>query len=180
MGKFDNIKKMFQVGEKIFPAGSAAEALKIQEAMEKLGHISPGKSLVALDEVAPVANEMASDAGRGMIPKGAAAGIGLAGAMPTEESTSPFQMMKQGLSKYKESIVDPIANKAKSVLTPNINVGGQDYKTSSPVSDGIIEAASDPVNYVPGPAGAIAGAVEVAGDLTPESKFAQTRKMFGR
>lgn len=181
MSSFNGIKKMFQVGEKVFPASSMAEALQIKHALEQTGQVGMNRAIVALDEAMPVANDAAKVAQQTPLAQKAAAAIGTAGAMPTEDSTSPFQMMKEGLSKYRENIVDPIAAKLKSTLTPDINVQGQDFKTASPVSDMAIDIAADPVNYVPGPAGAIAGAAQMVGEMTPEKdQFSKTKKLFGR
>ena len=266
MGKFNTLKKMFQVGEKVFPASNAAEAMKIKHALEQSGQVAMNRTLVDLGENAPVdklrktinmgnvnfdtahdgldtviklpnnkAVNVTSDKGdslqmaqdliygrkpiigsnsvsnvqdaagameRSLEPTNvgvttsglkkiaggmAGAGLGMSAmgnanaSVPTESSTSPFQLLKQGMGLYKEKVVDPIANKAKEVLTPDMNVQGATYKTASPVTDTIIEGASDPINYIPGVGGAVAGAAQVIGDLTPEDeKFKNTKRLFGR
>lgn len=186
MGAFTGLKKMFQVGDKIFPASHAAEAMQIKHALEQGGHVGMNRALVDLGEQAsPAINvELASEkAAKPLIPK-LAAGIGMAGGMngmPDESTTSPFQLLKQGMGLYKENVVDPIASKAKEVLTPDMNVQGATYKTSQPATDMGIEALADPSMYMGGVGGALAGAAQVIGDLTPEDeKFKNTKRLFGR
>lgn len=43
---FQKIKKMFQVGDKVFPASNTAEAMKIKEALEASGQVKPNRALI--------------------------------------------------------------------------------------------------------------------------------------
>lgn len=80
---------------------------------------------------------------------------------------SPGDFIAQGYDAYQKNVVTPIADTLKKTFTPDMQVQGQTMPTSSPVSDFLIESASDPINYIPGPAGAAAGALETAASFVP-------------
>lgn len=89
------------------------------------------------------------------------AGVAPAAAGP--QVTTPGEFVSQGYQSYQDNVVTPIASTLKETFTPDIQtIQGQTHPTSSPVSDALIEGASDLTNYLPGPAGALATAASMA------------------
>jgi len=137
--------KIYQIGKELVEAANAAEATAIKKAMVKDGKVTPGAVIV---EAGPAPKA----------PK-AAAIVGSAVGMP-EVDASPMSALRGLGEAWQENVVTPVANAVKSRLTPEVQVGSDTYQTASPVSDMIIETAADPVNYVPGGAGAVIGGAE--------------------
>lgn len=174
--------QIFKVGDIAFEALNPAAAKNLAKQMMDKGLVPHGTPLVnALEEarpslgglkvidtepvkkfgrvIQPEAEQAAKVADEGIDPltmkpiKRAAAIAG----MPMVDA-SPMDALR-GLGKaWQENIVDPTAAALKSKLTPDVQVGGQAFPTSSPVSNMILDTAADPLNYVPGGAGAMLGA----------------------
>lgn len=161
MGKFNSLKKMWQVGDKTFPAANAAEALKVQKAMEAKGMVPHGKVLVEAEGAVPVANKPLSNVARGMAVPGMGSGMDVLG--------SGVKDLKEGFQMYRDRIANPIAEKLKRTFTPDVQVGDQNYQTSSPVSDMALDVAGDPLTYVGGGAGTALGALDAATSLGEEA-----------
>lgn len=51
--RFPQVQKMFQVGEKIFPANNNEHALRIKKALEEAGHVEPNRALQNITEGNP-------------------------------------------------------------------------------------------------------------------------------
>lgn len=165
MGKFNSLKKMWQVGDKAFPAANAAEALKVQKAMETKGMVPHGKVLVEAKGTVPVANKPISNMARGIAVPGAL-GIDSTGS---DVLKSGMQGVLDAFGAYRQNIVEPVANKLKETLTPKLNIQGQQYDTASPVSDMALDIAADPLTYAGGGAGAGLGALDMATSFGEES-----------
>lgn len=176
MGKFNSLKKMWQVGDKAFPAANAAEALKVQKAMETKGMVPHGKVLVQAEGAAPVANKPISNMARGMaVAPGFESG--------SDVLRSGFKGLKDAFGTYRENVVEPVANKLKETLTPKLNVQGQQYDTASPVSDMALDIAADPLTYAGGGAGAGLGALDMAtslGEETPKQKYEGLKSILNK
>lgn len=171
MGKFNSLKKMWQVGDKAFPAANAAEALKVQKAMETKGMVPHGKVLVEAEGAAPVANKPISNMARGIAAPGA---LGTNITTGSDVLKSGMQSALDAFGAYRQHIVEPIADKLKQTLTPDINIQGKQYQTSNPISDMALDIAADPLTYVGGGAGAGLGALDMAtsfGEESPKQKY---------
>lgn len=148
----------------MFPAASTAEAKIVANQLMRAGRVAEGAPLVEhgaeqafgkvkmAPEIEAVAN---NEAKTGRLSKAAAA----VGGVPMSVDT-PLDTLKDLGHKWQDNVVTPIANKLKSTLTPDLNVQGQTYKTSSPPTDFAMETIANPINYVPGPAGVALGAAE--------------------
>jgi hypothetical protein len=161
MGKFKALKKMWQVGDKSFPAANAAEALQVQKAMEAKGMIQPGKVLVEAEGATPVANKPLSNLARGAAIPGMSSGMDVLG--------SGVNDLKEGFQMYRDRIANPIAEKLKKTLTPDVQVGDKTYQTSSAVTDMGMDIMGDPLTYAGGGAGMALGAMDAATSLGEEA-----------
>lgn len=115
--------------------------------------------------------------------KGAAAllGAGLASGKPQDLLAAPAKDLMGIARMYRENVADPIADAIKARLTPDVNVGGKTYQTSSPVSDLVVDVGYDPLNAVSGGAGLALGALDAASSMNEEEKapnFNELRKIL--
>lgn len=151
--------KIYQIGKELIEARNMGEALGVLREMKNAGKVSRTATVVEHGIKNPELGEVAVKE----FPKenfGKVKVVPAVAAMPAVDPLSALQNLNQ---QYQQNIVQPIAGAMKSVLTPDLQVQGQSFPTSNVVSNTIIDAASDPINYVPGPAGAIAGAAEMVG-----------------
>jgi len=88
-----------------------------------------------------------------------------ANQMFADNQQSPLDYLKKGFDYYQDKVAKPIGDKMKSMLTPDVSVSGQSFKTSSPATDFLIDTVSDPINYVPGSPGAAMTALQVMSGL---------------
>ena len=103
-----------------------------------------------------------------------ARGVAVPGALGIDSTGS--DVLKSGMQgvldafgAYRQNIVEPIADKLKQKLTPDVNVQGKQYQTSSPVSDFALDMAADPLNYASGGAGQALGTLDMATSFGEES-----------
>lgn len=73
---------------------------------------------------------------------------------------SPMESLRGLGQAWQSNVVDPISGALKNTFTPSIGVSNNTFSTASPVSDAILSTAADPINYVPGGAGAVLGAAQ--------------------
>jgi len=176
MGKFQGLKKMWQLGDKSFPAANAAEAMKVKQAMEAQGMVEPGRALVQADAPTPVANKTLPNMARGMaVAPGFESG--------SDVLRSGFKGLKDAFGTYRENVVEPVSNKLKETLTPKLNIQGQQYDTASPVSDMALDIAADPLTYAGGGAGTALGALDMAtslGEETPKQKYEGLKSILNK
>lgn len=87
-----------------------------------------------------------------------------------EKDVSPLNKLQSLLKSYRTNISEPLANKFREQITPDISIGGKTYKTSSPVTDLGTSIMTDPLTYVPGSPGAGLGILELMSELKKEDK----------
>lgn len=100
------------------------------------------------------------------------AGVGSPMMAVKPQVETPQELLAKANELYQTRVAEPIANAVRSRLTPDIYNPhtGQTVQTASPVSDFIIDAASDPLTYVEGPVGAAATAAQIAAEFAKPQK----------
>lgn len=153
--------KLFKIGTEIVEAlnpvakrRELAELGKVSHTAQIVEHVPSDKlgKVKMVDEVTPVAN----DASKAKFAAGVAAPV----------TGSPMDALKDLGQQWQNRVVSPISEQLKSTLTPELNVQGQAYPTASAGSNFIIDQMADPVNYVPGGAGAILGGAEAVANYS--------------
>jgi len=176
----------YELSKAILELGKAGEAaypdiLKLAEANPEAAAGVKGEAAAHLQRaqfqanpemygnVTPTPDASPSEPGQILNEKGEKKIYGVNAAAPVAAASAvknPLEYIKEGVKAYQENVTQPFAAELKSKLTPDINVQGQTYRTSSPVSNAAIDAASDPVNYVPGPVGTALQGAEAIGYAT--------------
>lgn len=121
----------------------------------------------AVDKLDPIEN-MKSRFSPDSLKKAAA--MAPVAGMQQAQFENPLDMIKKGFDTYREKIADPLAEKLKGQMTPDMTVAGKTYSTATPVTDLGTSLLADPMNYAEGPlAGGLAG-------LDALSSFAKTKQ----
>lgn len=189
MPKASDGYKLYKVGKEIIEARHMGEALGLRRAMAAEGKASAvtpvvehlekgamptwGKTNVIDDaakapfgqvEVIPDAESKLGKVTVKETPKPRTGKVVMMNGIAAPGIMNPMESLQNLGDAWQQNVVDPISGKLKETLTPEINMPltGQTFQTASPASNMIIDAAADPINYVPGPAGAALGAAQAA------------------
>ena len=98
-------------------------------------------------------------------------------AQAAVEEFNPVGLAKSANDWFSKNVAEKISAPVKAQLTPDLNVRGQTYPTSSAVTDFAIDAGTDPRSWVAGPLGDALGASEFLGEMAPdrgETKWAKS------
>lgn len=154
--------KLYKIGKEIVEARHMGEALGLKRALVeegKVSHMTPIVEHAPEQKLGATTVVEAPQAKNGTVR--VAPGIAAMGAMP-DINVNPLDALRGAGQAWQSTVVDPIAGALKNTLTPEMQVQGQTYQTASPASNFILETAADPVNYIPGGAGAIIGGAQMA------------------
>lgn len=162
MPKVPNLNR-YKIGDTFVTLKNMAEAIAHQDKLIAEGVLPKTAQLV---ELGPVPKPLGKASVVDSEPfKHGKVKMAPAVAVPAMTDGSPMEALRGLGQAWQSGVVDPISASLKSTLTPPIQAGGQQYETASPVSDMILDTAADPINYVPGPAGAVLGGAEAVANF---------------
>lgn len=161
-----NPLKQYKVGSKLIEARNMGEALGMSRALKEAGEVGQrakvGEVILEEGQKAPLGKVAGVEEAKQPLGK---VKMVPAVAAPAMTGASPMEALRGLGQAWQSAVVDPISASLKSTLTPPIQAGRQQYETASPVSDMILDTAADPINYVPGSAGAVLGGAEAVANF---------------
>ena len=171
--------KFFKIGEEIVEAANYLGAVEKRRVMAAAGEIAKDAKIQT--------HVPKQDYGKVQVIDDAKQPLGKVKVVPAVAAMSdgnPLTALRDLGQAWQSGVVDPISASLKSTFTPPIQAGSQQFQTASPVSNFLLETAADPVNYIPGGAGAMIGGAQAVsgfadGGMVPEPQELKTPQPQG-